>query len=218
MLRLYTLVVPLALVLLGCGDSGGDDGGGNGDDDDSHQGGSAGSGTSGSSGSGAGVSGSGGAGSGTGGTSGTGGSGGGGSGGGKACNTNEPNAPDYPYNFVAEEAPAPTGGTIVDGTYFVTSVTWYESSLAPGSSNTPGGIRIDIAGDQWNEADGSPDGIAPPVHFTFNLEVMSPNLVISQTCPNAGPAEQYAYSAEGDELLVFITDGPEIFGMLLTRQ
>jgi hypothetical protein len=211
-------ILCFAMALVGCGDpdeSGNDDGSG------SHNGGTAGSGAgvSGSAGSGDAGSSSGGAGSGSGGAgSGSGGtSSGGSSGASGACNTLEANAPDYPFNNVPDAAPAPTGGTIVDGTYFVTSVTWFESPLT-GSSNTPGGIRIDITGSSWQEADGSPDDISPPVHFTSELEVQSPNVILTQTCPIAAGPDQYGYTADADTLTVFITDGAEIFGMNLTRQ
>jgi hypothetical protein len=210
----FAFAFALGITLVGCGGPADEDPGDGNDDSGSQRGGASGAAGSNAAGSSGAGSSSGGTGSGSGGAS-TGGAGG--SGAAAACNTNEPNAPDYLFIHVPDPAPTPAGGTIIDGTYFVTSVTWYESPLT-GSSNTPGGIRIDIAGNRWNEANASPDGMAPSVHFSFDLEVMSPNLVITQTCPNASAPEQYAYSAEDDTLTVFITDAADIFGMLLTRQ
>jgi hypothetical protein len=203
--KFFSIVLSLTFALAGCGNSedDGDDGSG------SPQGGSAGSGSGVSGSAGSGVSGSGGAGSGSGGS--------GGSGGVMACNTLDANAPDYSFNHVADAAPTPAGGTIVDGTYFATSVTWYRSPLT-GSNILHGGIRIDITGSSWQEADGSPDDIAPPGHFTSELEVQSPNVVLTQTCPSPDGPDQYGYTVADDTLTVFITDGAEVFGMALARQ
>jgi hypothetical protein len=216
--NLLAFAFALGITLVGCGGPADEDPG-DGDDSGSQRGGA--SGAAGSNAAGSNAAGSSGAGSSNGGTgSGSGGAstgGAGGSGAAAACNSNEANAPDYLFIHVPDPAPTPAGGTIIDGTYFVTSVTWYESPLT-GSSNTPGGIRVDIAGDRWNEANASPDGTSESVHFTFDLEIMSPNLVLTQICPNAVAPEQFAYSADDDTLTVFITDAADIFGMLLTRQ
>jgi hypothetical protein len=205
-----TFVLALVLALGGCSDpddSGGDGGGG------SHQGGSAGS--------GAGVSGSAGSGAGVSGSAGSGGASSGGSGGkggtSSACNTFEANAPDYFYLHTTDAPPGGLGGTIVDGTYFVTSIDWYESPLT-GTAPVHGGIRIDIAGTTWQESNGSPDDVAPPTHFTSTLAVDSPTVTMTQTCPTRGAPVTYDYTAEGETLTIFIVDPPYTFGMNLARQ
>ncbi len=97
---------------------------------------------------------------GTGGSAGTNATGGGGSGGTEpTCNTLEASAPEFPLYMVPDPMPAGLGGTILDGTYFATSETWYESPLTE-TLMMPGN-RTDIAGTTWQEIDGSPDGVEP---------------------------------------------------------
>jgi hypothetical protein len=195
----------LLLTLLSCSDpeDGGEDGGSAG----SASGGSAGSGGSG------GATNAGNSGAGTAGST-------AGSGGDTAlCNAVPANAPEYPQLYSAEPAPAGKGGTIVDGTYFVTSSTWYEAP--PGLPDEMlYGIRMEIAGPYWEEAVDWPaeDTVDPNEHFTHYVTSAANAITTTQMCPTHLGPERFEYTAEGDTLTVYVIDGSATFGMAMTRQ
>jgi hypothetical protein len=135
-----------------------------------------------------------------------------GSGGGSACNTVPADAPEYPQLYSRDPAPTGKGGIILDGTYFVTSSTWYEAPQGLPEAMLSG-IRIEIAGTTWQEADVLTDN-----HFTVEATTESNTLTTTQTCPTERPAETSEYTAEGDEVTVYVIDGPSTFGLAMSRQ
>ena len=118
-----------------------------------------------------------------------------------------------------EPAPAGKGGTIEDGTYFVTSSTWYE---AP--EDLPevmlDGIRMQIAAPYWNEVDSYPpeNGVNYDEHYTHYVTTEANTLVTTQLCPSHIPSESFEYTAEGDSVTLYVGDGVTTFGLVLTRQ
>lgn len=220
----------LFLTLFSCNDPVGGEGDG---DAASDSGGS--SGTAGSSASGSGSGASGGSGAGLGGTAatGSGGSSAGsaGSSGGSAgsmagsggtiyeCNAVPANAPTFQRIHSDEPAPAGKGGTIVDGTYIVTSSTWYQAPEGV-TEETLDGIRMEIAGDTWEEALDWPTDDTQNLadRYTHYVSTESNTLTTTQLCPTHFPSETFEYTAEGDTVTVYVSDGVSIFGMTLTRQ
>jgi hypothetical protein len=169
----------------------------------------------------------------TGGASGAGGSGGAGSSsGGKAgstsgsgsggstseCNLVPADAPDYEVVYDNGPAPAARGGTVVDGTYFATSETWFETE--PGEPVILGGIRIELEGTSWKEADGWPDDDVSIPEYRVNryFTTDGTSLIVTLLCPSHGPPDVFEYTAEGDTLVTYVRDGDFTFGITFTRQ
>jgi hypothetical protein len=193
----------LLLVLLSCSDpaDGGEGGGDAGTGGSGNLGGSGGATNAGSSGAG------------------TAGSTAGSAGGTALCNAVPADAPEYPQLYAAEPAPAGKGGTIVDGTYFVTSSTWYEAPEGL-PEEMLGGIRMEIAGPSWEEADGWPadDTVNSDEHLSHYVTSAANTITTTQLCPTHLGSEIFEYTAEGDTLTVYVTNGSATFGMALTRQ
>lgn len=178
-------------------------------------GGGGGSGSSGGTGSSGGAGGSGGAAS----SGGTGGSGGGGSSGGSAtcgsadvpdggaCTSLVDVGPTVTGTCDATGTlPVGTGGTIADGTYVLTSQTYYGSTTCPNGQLS---ATLVIAGDCWEESvsAGTSSG---PVAFTatFTVVVQGNQVTRTSTCLSAGltassPSSSSTFTASGGMLMVF---------------
>jgi hypothetical protein len=135
-----------------------------------------------------------------------------------ACNQVETNAKTYP--FVSDSGPAPEarGGTILDGTYFATSETQYESPPSPTFYRR--GARIEIAGSSWQEADPPEpeDTLGTIRRYTYAVSVESPRLTMTETCPSAGEPQVFSYTVEQTGLIVYLPTGDVTLGITLTRQ
>jgi hypothetical protein len=108
------------------------------------------------------------------------------------------------------------GGTILDGTYFVTSETQYESPPSPTIDRR--GARIDIAGNVWQEADGPEPELTPTRRYTYAVSVDSPLLTQTQTCPTAAGTQVFSYTVEETGLTIYIPVGDVVLGVTLARQ
>jgi len=146
------------------------------------------------------------------------GSGGTGAGGDDACNAIEANAPLYPLLSVSGPPPAALGGTIVPGTYFVTSETQYESP--PMATVYRRGVRIEIAEGSWQEAD-APDpeeALGTTQRYTYAVSVESPRLTMTTTCPVQGDPLNHSYTVEPEGLTVYVLADDVTLGITLARQ
>ena len=100
------------------------------------------------------------------------------------------------WQFVSEPRPTPTGGTILDGTYVLTSQISYDSF--PGGFPMIGAETIEITGTvvQEVQADLVGGGGFPPIRQTWSLTVSdATHVVIQQNCAVLNPPVLNGYSA-----------------------
>jgi hypothetical protein len=135
-----------------------------------------------------------------------------------SCNDLVLDAPAFVLHSDPGAAPAATGGTIVDGTYFVTGATMYGQSL----SDLPfGRHKAQISGSTWQEVesvDSEPGGVNPDEHRTFSLTSTGTSLTLSRSCPSGSETAVLQYSAEGSRLTVYVRDHGVVFANVFTRQ
>jgi hypothetical protein len=158
--------------------------------------------------------------SGSGGSSGTGGSSGA-AGQAPACNQVVLDAPDFVMSMDPEMPPAAKGGTIVDGSYFLTGTTWYGQT---GSDLPLGRAKFVIAGSTWEEVEDmdtsdEDDSLEPTRHFTFTATASGTSVTVVQTCPTreSPGSENFEYTAEGNTLTLYIVESGEHFAQVLER-
>jgi hypothetical protein len=133
------------------------------------------------------------------------------------CNDLLLDAPPYVLTSAPGAAPAPTGGSIVDGTYFVTGATMYGQSFP----DLPfGRHKVQISGASWQDAEGEsePDGVNPDRYSTFSLTSAGTSLTLSRSCPAGSETMNLTYSAEEGRLTVFVLDRGVTFANVFTRQ
>jgi hypothetical protein len=158
----------------------------------------------------------------TGGTAGAGGSTAGGAGAGGAagavmCNQVPADAIDIMMTTDPNPAPPPAGGTIADGTYYLTGQVWFGQS-GQFSAVVPG-VRVEIAGSSWQEVEGSADNvIRPPIRRTNRLAVTGTTLTLTRTCPSAAAPLSTEYTFEGNVLTLYVVDAGQTFGTRFERQ
>jgi hypothetical protein len=156
----------------------------------------------------------------SGGTGGSGGSAGTGGSGGSAplCNELELDAPAFEPSYDPDPAPAPEGGDIVDGTYFITGQIFYE--MPSGPVIALGRTRIEIEGTEWQEVSGDADGdgVNPDRHWTQTLSTSGTTLGLERTCPTAKATEFLEYTVEGETLIVYVEDANKTVGTIFTKQ
>ena len=134
------------------------------------------------------------------------------------CNDLVLDAPPYFLKSDPGTAPAPEGGTIVDGTYFATGMTLYGQSLPDVSF---GRDKFVISGSAWQEVsspDDAPGGVNPDLHFTDSVATTGTSLTLSPTCPTGDDAQTVTYTAESGRLRLFILDHGAMFEGVFTRQ
>jgi hypothetical protein len=142
-----------------------------------------------------------------------------GSGGGSLeCNEVPADAPDYEVVYDSGPAPAGKGGAVLDGTYFATSETWFD--MAPGPSVTLGGIRLELDGRSWEEANGWPtdDVVNPEYRVSRYFTTEGTSLVVTELCPLHNSTAVFEYTAEGDALIVYVREGSLTYAVTFTRQ
>jgi hypothetical protein len=124
--------------------------------------------------------------------------------GGKACNALANTAEVLQVPFVAEEAPATFGGTILDGTYVMTSAVEYTGVGGPsGSSGTTSQVTIVVSGGIVQVAAGGPP---PDDHLTVSITTKGSALTYAYTCPKTF-SEQGSFTAASDSLIVELPAG-----------
>jgi hypothetical protein len=135
----------------------------------------------------------------------------------QSCNQIEIEAPEVTFTYDAGPAPAPEGGTIVDGTYFWTAEIMY--GAASGPDVTVGGTQVELQGSSWQEGSGWPedDTVNADRHFSYELSTAGTTLTLTRTCPSS-LTESSGYTAEGDTLTLYVVDSGVTFGAVLTRQ
>jgi hypothetical protein len=144
---------------------------------------------------------------GAGGTSGLGGAAG-------ACNTLVNAAPPVVQTRVAEAAPAPAGGTIVDGTYFLTSAIYYTGpgGLTRTDANTPKAVLVisNAACGTATVQDVSSDPALgyPDSHETVTFKPSGTQVSVFGVCPPSGNSGlSIGYTATPTTFALLRSDG-----------
>lgn len=161
----------------------------------------------------------------TGATGGSGGSGGSGSATKPACLTVTNSAPSIYGACVFGATVEPEGGTLVDGTYFMTENNYYVSSdddcdtslsyrytlVVRGAATDT--ITVEMVGD-GDSTDGFVARLTPVIPINGDAPTQ---LVLSETCPNSETISA-GYTAQGNELRLYLVDGESMVESVFTRK
>jgi len=125
------------------------------------------------------------------------------------CNTIVPTGPRIQVSEVQMDPPAPSAGSIANGTYVLTAVTLYaDMGELPEADGGVAGLEapttIVVNGDTWQWAGGEePTGV--PTTYSASTSGMAISLTV--TCPpqppDTGEALYVFYTASGSELLLY---------------
>jgi hypothetical protein len=151
---------------------------------------------------------------------------GGASGGGRAsittvtatCNELELVAPPVELTYDAAEAPAATGGEILDGEYFITAQTIYETTS--GITLRPRRTNVTLEGDVWQEVSGAPEASSanPDQHDTFTLSLSGTAFELTSGCPGDGLTKSAEYTVDDAGFTVYLTYMGKTIGTVFTKQ
>jgi hypothetical protein len=130
-----------------------------------------------------------------------------------ACNSLCNTAPSISVLSYSGTAPAPTGGTILDGTYFLSSKTQFTG----GDSGADGGagyseqetVVITTSGGVTELQDIQSSNGGPAQTLAFSLVAQGPSLYLTALCP-ASPQKMQGtlgFSASGGQLTIFVQSG-----------
>lgn len=121
------------------------------------------------------------------------------------CHALANGASESTIETVKGTAPAPTGGTIADGTYFQTKFVIYDPS-SNASPPEPGGLKstLRITGKTMDLVLDLGDGENKTFIETFTATGTTLDRVL--TCPKTGKDLDAVYSVAGSELVIYETD------------
>jgi hypothetical protein len=126
---------------------------------------------------------------------------------GGACNSLEPSGPLVPYQCIAATMPTPAGGTIVDGTYVLTSSAFYGSPCPAPEQDRDEWL---ICGTNWQTVQELTAGTNPAVLHTFDVDVTpagGPALNVQITCGAPLSTITFQYTASPTTLTLFVGGG-----------
>ncbi|MBX3204736.1 MAG: hypothetical protein KF764_06690 [Labilithrix sp.] len=126
------------------------------------------------------------------------------------CNLLENVASDVPVVRVADDAPAPAGGTIASGTYIVTAATEY-TGAAGSSGETGQTVRM-----TFRFALPEVESVFEGVNRSATTTIDGTKLVTTTTCPSS-QATETSYTATASTLSVHIVKSSSVLVYLLTR-
>jgi len=135
------------------------------------------------------------------------------------CNTIANVASDVAEMAVADVAPTPGGGTIVDGTYVVTAATIYTG--VGGQSGATGATYRSTSVDQAGQYTYLDDGTTPPVVTAGQYVTTSAtaDITIVQQCPPSGVLGFKKYTASPTEFTLFdVTNPAAVHALTFTLQ
>lgn len=114
---------------------------------------------------------------------------------------------------VAGSAPIPHGGTIADGTYFLTAAKMYGDSLAFASQQTVvvghGEFQFLVFNSDIDEA---------PIHSTLTYATHGTSLTMTQTCPSLHEPDLTSFDATPTEFTFYSSDGTRTVSQTYTKQ
>jgi hypothetical protein len=135
------------------------------------------------------------------------------------CNGVTNAAAAVPMTNVASAAPQPTGGTIPDGTYFVTA---YQQYTGTAGASGPTGVTYQgtnvVAGGTYNSVTHTSSN---PVDASFSgtFKTSGTGITIQQTCPSPQTAPFTSYDSDGVKVVtVFGSTGTSVTAITYTKQ
>ena len=134
------------------------------------------------------------------------------------CNSVANAAPSIPITNVASDAPAPTGGTIPDGTYFVTASQIYTGA---GGAAGPTGVTYRatnrVTGTHY---DAVTSASSQPVdaHASGTFATNGTNTVIQQSCPIPQTVPFTSFSSDGVGTFTIYSSGTPVQALTYTKQ
>jgi hypothetical protein len=142
--------------------------------------------------------------------------------GGPVCNTLTAAAPlvNYSLSDQASPAAAATGGTIADGTYYLTSYTIYGAGSVGGgfTANQATSVTLSIAGSAWTQVQVySIENTMSTVSTNFTAALSGTALTLTPTCPQGAPTNA-TYEATSTALQVVSSTGGFTVSELFAKQ
>jgi hypothetical protein len=136
----------------------------------------------------------------------------------ESCNDLELNAPPAAITFTQDAPPIAEGGTITDGTYFLTKQTFYEVPAL--SVDSLGRTRVEIAQSVWEQVEGDVEsgGTNPDRDFSYTFSTVGAAITLVQECPSSAPQHRFEYTATAGEFTLFVTDRGKTVGTVFTKQ
>jgi hypothetical protein len=138
---------------------------------------------------------------------------------GGACNTLTNTATEANQSTVKGNAPAATGGTIADGTYFLSEFVLYDPT-GTDEAPSPSGLNVtmSIKGTAMDSIQTLPDSTSQTFAETFVTN--GTKLQRTLSCPKAGPDLEAVYTVAGNKLTIFETDPNSklVAGNVYTKQ
>jgi hypothetical protein len=125
---------------------------------------------------------------------------------GAPCNTIANDAPVVNVTQVAADPPVPQGGTVMDGTYWQTSLAIYTGPSGPTGTSGTSQMTAEIQGEivQIVSAD-------QPARRTVTLMTSDAGFTSIDTCPTPQSAEGY-FTATPTTLMIFLAGGTDDAG------
>jgi hypothetical protein len=133
------------------------------------------------------------------------------------CNDLVLDAPAVGLTYDVAAPPTPIGGTMADGTYFLTAQIAYETASGP--TIPLGRTKAVIAGTTWQEIDGdpAPGSVNPDRRFTYTLDTAGTSFTLTRTCPSPFQVS-LTYTAEATRFTAFVQDRGKTIGTVFTKQ
>jgi len=135
-----------------------------------------------------------------------------------ACNDIVLDAPAVGFTYDPGAPPDASGGTIANGTYFLTAQVVYQT---PSGIEIPlGRTKVELNDNVWQEVSGDPEpgGVNPDQHTTSTLSTNGTSLSLGRTCPTLAQPETAEYTAEAQTFTIFVLDAGKTVGTVFTRQ
>jgi hypothetical protein len=129
---------------------------------------------------------------------------------GAACNSLEPSGPLVPYECLSATPPTPGGGTIVDGTYVLTSTAYYGTTCPAPEQDRDTWL---VCGTNWQTAQEHTMGTMAPTSLSFDANVGPgeggpASLALQFTCGTSGiETIEFEYTATPTTLTLFPSAG-----------
>jgi hypothetical protein len=126
--------------------------------------------------------------------------------GGQGCNTLVDSAQPVTIAQVAMDPPAPSGGTIADGTYELTGAIVYTGPNGPSGTSGMAQETIAVSGSTVQVVSNG-----TPARRTVTLATQSTSFTATDTCPDSS-VTMGSYSVTGSTLLIFLDGGMDDAG------
>jgi hypothetical protein len=126
---------------------------------------------------------------------------------GAACNSVSVSGPLVPLQCLQATVPTPIGGTIVDGTYVLTSSAFYGATCPMPEQDRDTWL---VCGNNWQTAQELTAGTSPPALRSLNLVVTpatTTGLSLQFTCGNALATVMIGYDATPTTLTLYVGGG-----------